>query len=140
MAVITLRSLFIAAAFSGLIFTGVQAMTNKYEATSIRHVNAQEAQTLLKKRPRIIVLDVRTGVEYKRGHIAGAVHNNYFSLKFRKRLKALKRDAAYLVHCKSGHRSSRAVKVMSREGFSEIIHMDGGYDAWRGLTTAKSAK
>ncbi len=115
-------------------------MTNESEATNIRHVNAQEARTLLKRRPEVIVLDVRTGVEYKRGHIAGAVHNNYFSLKFRKRLKTLKRDAAYLVHCKSGHRSSRAVKVMSKEGFSEIIHMDGGYDAWRRLTAAKTAK
>jgi rhodanese-related sulfurtransferase len=38
-----------------------------------------------------------------------------------------------MVHCKSGHRSERAVKIMRNKGFTHIIHMDGGYDAWKAL-------
>ena len=80
-----------------------------------------------------MVLDVRTKGEYKRGHIEGAIRNNYFSTKFKKRLRALDKTTTYIVHCKSGHRSRRVVKTMRKEGFQNIYHMDGGYDAWKKL-------
>jgi len=99
----------------------------------VKHVEALEARTLLASNPDIQVLDVRTKGEYKRGHIEGAIRNNYFSTKFKKRLRVLDRDTPYLVHCKSGHRSKRVVKTMRKEGFSNIYHLDGGYDAWKKL-------
>lgn len=95
------------------------------------YVDAAQAQTLLAETPDMIVLDVRTKGEYKRGHIDGAILNNYFSTKFKKRLRTLDRNKPYLVHCKSGHRSERVVKIMLKEGFTDITHLDGGYDAWK---------
>ena len=100
------------------------------------HVEVLEARTLLASNPTMKVLDVRTKGEYKRGHIEGAIRNNYFSTKFKKRLRALNRDTPYMVHCKSGHRSERVVKIMRKEGFTNIYHLDGGYDAWKKLTPA----
>jgi len=100
---------------------------------AVTHLTADEAKVLLKKRSDIQVLDVRTKGEFKRGHIDGAIQNNYFSLKFKKRLRLLDRNTPYLVHCKSGHRSGRAVKIMQHEGFTAIYHLDGGYDAWKKL-------
>lgn len=81
--------------------------------------------------PDIIILDVRTPLEYKRGHMDGAVSLNYASFKFKSRLAKLDKDAAYLVHCKSGHRSMFATKAMERAGFTTIYEMDGGYDGWK---------
>lgn len=103
------------------------------QSVGVTHVNAEQTRVLLAENPNIIVLDVRTKGEYKRGHIKGAVRNNYFSTKFKKRLRALDRTKPYLVHCKSGHRSGRAVKAMIKEGFTDITHLDGGYDAWKKL-------
>jgi len=103
----------------------------------ITYVSAAEAQTLVSHNKDLIVLDVRTPGEYKRGHIEGAVRNNYFSTKFKKRLRALDKSKPYLVHCKSGHRSERVVKIMVKEGFTNITHLDGGYDAWKKLPPKK---
>jgi len=35
------------------------------------------------------------------------------------------------VHCKSGYRSSIAVSLLQREGFSNVVHLRGGWDAWQ---------
>ena len=110
------------------------ANDNTEQPPAVKHLNAADAQALLKARPDIQILDVRTKSEYKRGHIDGAILNNYFSFKFKKRLRALDRTTPYLVHCKSGHRSSGAVKIMQSESFQNIYHLDGGYDAWKKLT------
>jgi len=103
----------------------------------ITYVSAAEAQTLVSHNKDLIVLDVRTPGEYKRGHIEEAVRNNYFSTKFKKRLRALDKSKPYLVHFKSGHRSERVVKIMVKEGFTNITHLDGGYDAWKKLPPKK---
>lgn len=100
-------------------------------APVVKYLDAQEAKSLLETNPNIQTLDVRTKGEFNRGHIQGAIHVNYFSPKFKKKLRTLDRLTSYLVHCKSGHRSNRAVKIMQREGFQKIYHLDGGYDAWK---------
>ncbi len=97
----------------------------------IRHVTATEAATLIVEHPEVIVLDVRTGSEFKAGHIEGAQNINYLSWCFRKRVSQLDTTKTYLVHCKSGNRSARAVPIMKKAGIENIIHMDGGFDAWK---------
>lgn len=107
------------------------ASVGTLKANGVRHVSVDEAAALLARDPSIVVIDVRTGGEYRRGHIAGARNINYFSLNFSKRMKDLDPSAAYLVHCKSGHRSGRAAPIMINAGISTVIHMDGGFDAWK---------
>jgi len=107
------------------------------EGPVVSYVNAAQAQALIETDSDIIILDVRTKMEYNRGHIEGAVLNNYYSFKFKKRLRMLDRTKHYIVHCKSGHRSQGAVKRMLQEGFTQITHLDGGYDAWKKLPAIK---
>jgi len=128
---LTLGGMFLAMT---IITPQVFAHDTKSEPKAVTHLSAGEAKALLSRRPDIQVLDVRTKTEFKRGHIAGAIQNNYFSFKFKKRLRALDRNTPYLVHCKSGHRSGRVVKIMQHEGFKAIYHLDGGYDAWKKLS------
>lgn len=97
----------------------------------VRYVTSEEAASLIEKRPEMIVFDVRTAGEFRRGHIEGAINVSYLSFSFRKRLKELDPDAAYLVHCKSGHRSNRSVSIMLSKDFKDLTHMDGGFDAWK---------
>lgn len=114
-----------------LCFFMTSEIAAQVETVEVVHMNASEARQLLANRTDVQVLDVRTNSEFKRGHIEGAIRINYFSFKFKKKLRKLDRSRPYLVHCKSGHRSSGAVKVMKREGFTQIYHLDGGYDAWK---------
>lgn len=97
----------------------------------IRHVNVSQSHDLISADPSIIIVDVRSGMEFQRGHIDGAININYLLPRFRNHLSGLDPDKTYLVHCKSGHRSGRAAPIMKAEGFSNVIHMDGGFDAWK---------
>jgi len=102
----------------------------------VRHVDANEAAQILAHNADVKVLDVRTGWEYKRGHIKDAVNLNYYAFSFKKNLEKLDKKTIWLVHCKSGVRSGRTIPLMQEAGFENIIHMDGGFDDWRrsGLT------
>jgi len=105
----------------------------------VLHVSPAEAAQLIEQNTDIKVLDVRTGWEYKRGHVKGAENINYYSFSFKKSLNKLDKNTIWLIHCKSGVRSGRSIPIMQEAGFQSIIHMDGGFDAWReaGLTVNK---
>lgn len=124
-----------------LAVSSLWAQDQKDAAASfdVRHVNASEASEVLNADPDIRVLDVRTGWEYGRGHLDGAVNVNYYSLSFRKNLDKLDKDVTWLVHCKTGVRSGKTLPIMQELGFKHVVHMDGGIDSWReaGLPTVK---
>jgi len=61
--------------------------------------------------------------------ILRVINVGYFSFSFRKRLKELDPDVAYLVHCKSGHCSNQSVIIMLSKGLKDFTHLDGGFDA-----------
>jgi len=97
----------------------------------VLHVSPAEASELLKQHSDIKILDVRTGIEFKRGHLKHAENVNYFSFSFKISLNKLDKNAIWLLHCESGNRSGRVTPVMKEAGFESIIHMDGGLDAWQ---------
>ena len=96
----------------------------------VRDVTAREAADILSRRDDVIILDVRTPAEYDEGHLAGARLLPVTDPDFEQRLDALDRDATYLVHCRSGSRSRRAVDAMRKMGFRNILHMSGGILEW----------
>ena len=98
---------------------------------AVAHMNVRQAKQLIAALPDLQIIDVRTGGEYRKGHLEGAVNINYYSPLFRRDIAKFDRDRPYLVHCKTGARSSRAVRIMGELGFTMIYHMDGGTDAWR---------
>jgi len=107
------------------------AQSSSADAANVNHVDAQQAADLLKADPDIVVLDVRTGWEYRGGHLADAVNINYLSFAFSSKVAELDPDVTYLVHCKSGHRSARSLKILQEAGIKKLIHLDGGIDAWK---------
>ncbi len=81
------------------------------------------------QQPNVQVVDVRRPAEWSSGHLSSAVHMPLNRLIGTMRELDPKRPLA--VHCKSGYRSSIAVSLLQREGFSDIVHMRGGWDAWQ---------
>ncbi|HEY94975.1 MAG TPA: rhodanese-like domain-containing protein [Dehalococcoidia bacterium] len=103
------------------------------QTTIITNVTAQEAYTLIQEKsddPDFKVLDVRTPDEYNTGHVEGAINIDYNSDTFKEKLDTLDKSGKYLVYCRSGNRSSEAVKVMEELGFTMIYHMNGGIIDW----------
>lgn len=79
----------------------------------------------------LMILDVRTAQEYHAGHLKGSINLDIRSPSFADELDALDRGRAYLVYCRTGVRSSRAVAIMRSLGFKEIYDLAGGFVGWQ---------
>ena len=84
------------------------------------------------------IVDVRRPIEWSGGHIAGALH---FPLnRLLPSLDELDRKRPVGVYCKGGYRSSIATSLLQRSGFTDVVNLTGGFDAWNdaGLATTSS--
>lgn len=77
-----------------------------------------------------VLVDVRTPAEFTAGHLAGATLVDYEAGDFEARIGDLPRDDRYVVYCASGRRSQGAADVMHELGFTDVVQIDGGIDAW----------
>lgn len=84
----------------------------------------------------IVLLDVRTPVEYQEGHIPGSELLDYNNgPEFAQGLVRLDKDKKYLVYCRSGARSAAACAHMSQLGFEDVSNLLGGILDWQGPKT-----
>ncbi|MEG6506169.1 rhodanese-like domain-containing protein [Nitratidesulfovibrio sp. 1201_IL3209] len=103
------------------------------QATGWRDVTPEEAYAIIRQRQNdetFMVLDVRTPAEYAEGHVQGARNIDFTSPEFRDRVRSLNRNRTYLVYCRSGNRSGKALEVFRDLGFTSVLHMNGGTLAW----------
>ena len=96
----------------------------------LTHVSAEEANNLLEKKPRPLVLDIRTPFELKSGTIPGAFPANYYDKDFEARIAKIERTQPIVLHCRSGGRSKESLAIFKKLGFQKIYHLDGGILAW----------
>ena len=73
------------------------------------------------------------------GHIEGAVHIALGSIEAN--LERLPKDRPILAYCGHGERSATALPLLERSGFSHLLNLNGGIDAWRdaGYKTVSSS-
>jgi len=100
------------------------------EGPTIRDVSVQQASALISGDAPAVVLDVRTPEEFAQGHIEGAINVDVNSDTFIEDLAKLDKDTAYLVHCRSGRRSAKALEAMREASFTTIAHMNDGLNGW----------
>lgn len=74
------------------------------------------------------LIDVRNQDEWEGGKIPGAHHQMLGTLP--DHLDELPDDKTYLVHCRTGRRSSIAASVLQANGFKNVKNVAGGYLAW----------
>ena len=76
--------------------------------------------------PRVI--DVRTEREWEQGQIDHSLNIPLPHLSTR--LAEVPQDRPIVVHCASGYRSSIAASVLEGAGFTNVMDLVGGYEAW----------
>ncbi|NWK55024.1 rhodanese-like domain-containing protein [Verrucomicrobiaceae bacterium N1E253] len=96
----------------------------------VQHVDVLEAAKLIDPSKEITVIDVRTPDEFVSGAIEGARNLDVQSASFKQQVEALDREKPYLIYCRSGNRSSRALTVFQEAGFTHLYHLEGGIKAW----------
>ena len=93
------------------------------------NVSPEKAQELHSKKNPPQVIDIRTPEEFAKGHLKGAKLVNFFG-EFEKELAKLDRNKAYLMHCRSGGRSTKSLAVWKKLGFTKVYHLDSGFLGW----------
>lgn len=77
---------------------------------------------------RLFFLDVREPSEYAEAHIAGSKLVPLGQLS--SQIGGLPKDRPIVAVCHSGNRSSVAMSLLKRAGFTNVLNLRGGMAAW----------
>jgi len=78
-----------------------------------------------------VVIDVRTGMEFKASHIPGAMHLPTTRIPFRRKLLPADRDTLLVLTCEHGPRAQLAAGILRLLGFKRLELLQGHMSAWR---------
>ncbi len=80
------------------------------------------------RKEQVCVVDVRTAVEWKNGHIANALHIELASLT--QQLAFIPKNQPVYTVCEMGPRASIAASLLYKAGFKNVHSVQGGMQAW----------
>ena len=93
-------------------------------------IDSKDAYGLIKADSNIAILDVRTAKEFADGHVAGAVNIDVNQTDFAQKIDELDRSKTYIVYCRLGRRSRKAVGIMAAKGFKNLYNVSDGFVGW----------
>ena len=96
----------------------------------INEVSVTDAKAACQKAD--IIIDVREPEEYAAGHLRGAVLVPRGVLEFKiANLPAINgADTNIVLYCQSSGRGALAAKSLAELGYTQVLSINGGYDAW----------
>jgi hydroxyacylglutathione hydrolase len=78
-----------------------------------------------------IILDVRSGAEFRAGHVPGALHVPFWKVRVRVRSIPAASDDPVVVYCGHGPRAWFAGAVLRKCGFQRVSYLEGHFSRWR---------
>jgi molybdopterin/thiamine biosynthesis adenylyltransferase/rhodanese-related sulfurtransferase len=96
----------------------------------IREVDTAAAEASLDT-PGLVVLDVREPDEYEQGALPRAMHIPRGHLERNIENRIPDHDTPVLIYCASGVRSVFAADTMQQLGYTDVVHLAGGFGKWK---------
>jgi rhodanese-related sulfurtransferase len=100
-----------------------------FNSSPVKNVSADEAQLILKNKD-IVILDIRTPMEYNTSRIEGAINIDFYESSFINNLNNLDKNKRYFVYCRSGNRTGQSMRIFTSLGFKDIVHLQRGIVEW----------
>jgi len=94
-------------------------------------MQSKELMNRLKSGDTLSVIDVRTGFEFKAGHIPGAIHAPTWKILLRLARLPSDRDAELVITCEHGPRAQIARGLLGFIGYRNMTLLDGHMHGWR---------
>lgn len=113
-----------------LLLTGCSPVSADLD--KLESISAKDAASMFIAKNAVIV-DVREDNEWAEGHILGAIHIPLSQLEKRMQELSQYKDSPVIMQCRSGKRSAKAALIVKAAGFSRVLNMDGGIQAWTTL-------
>jgi rhodanese-related sulfurtransferase len=95
---------------------------------SIKQISAIELKTRIQNEPQLFLLDVREPNEFEYARIENSVLIPLNQIP--QRLGELNPQQEMVVICHHGVRSRQACMYLVNSGFTDVINLSGGIDAW----------
>jgi rhodanese-related sulfurtransferase len=100
------------------------------------NISPSDLYALQEQGKRVELIDVRTAVEYRQGHIPGArllTLDTFNDKTFKKQLgdPQVSNQASLYITCQSGIRARQAAELLQDAGYRKVVLVDGGTEAWQ---------
>jgi len=110
-------------------FCGIpQADAEAEKEMDVPTINAVELKKMFDRKEGFVLIDVREPFEYDICHIDQARLIPLGELPAR--LSELDSADEIVLHCKSGSRSAKALRILQEAGFKKVVNLEGGITAW----------
>ena len=94
----------------------------------MKTINVQQLNELKQTQAKITIIDVREQWEWDLCHIGDSIHLPLSA--FNGKPDALSEDDTLVMVCHHGMRSLQAGQYLEQLGFTDVINLHGGVDAW----------
>ena len=114
----------------------------KTQKEDLKNITPEKAFSLVnenKNNSNFVILDVRTPIEYRDGHLEGSKNIDYKSNDFKKVIEEMDKTKTYILYCRSGVRSVKSYDIMKKLNFTDVYNIEGGIKRWmkKGLPIVK---
>lgn len=98
---------------------------------SVREISVQQLRHALSDENPLLLVDIRELDEWQQGTVSGAVFIPRGNLEFNIEDEAFDRDTPIALMCAGGVRSIFAAKSLQDMGYTNVVSVAGGFDAWK---------
>ncbi len=95
------------------------------------HIQRAELEALLQTHKAPLIIDVRSSMEYKAGHIPTALHIPFWKSFSPDTLENADKNKDLILYCEHGPRAGIAKFAYSLAGFKKIRYLEGHMSTWR---------
>ena len=96
-----------------------------------RYITSNQLYEKIHNHEPVLVIDTRTGFEYARGHIQGAIHLPFWKAAFIDEGQLACAGKTVVVHCAHGPRAGVAKWFLEGDRCPEIYYLWGHVQSWK---------
>ncbi len=97
----------------------------------MKSISVEALRERVEKGEAVNLLDVREPAEYEAYHLGGQLIPLSQVIHWGLEEGSEKKDEEWIIHCKSGKRSMQACLYLEQAGFTHVVNLEGGADAWK---------
>lgn len=92
-------------------------------------ISAEELKQMMDDEEIFVILDIRSAMEYDRGHIEGAINIPAEELEEQAEEMIQSKSTPIIVYCKNGTRTGKAIRTLEKLGYTRVKSL-GGISDW----------
>ncbi|MEQ6391057.1 rhodanese-like domain-containing protein [Bacillaceae bacterium S4-13-58] len=122
---VSILALVIVFAYNYMNPSEIQSISTEDLANRLQGKNGNDA----------LYIDVREHDEFEAGHIEGML--NFPLSNLEESMKKIPKDIEVVIICQSGNRSMQAAELFQKNGYENIVNVEGGINSWQGELVQK---